>query len=223
MLGTLSRLYRDAVLWGYAESNLTKVAESAPKSFRFWVRQQSDRFLEDVAEHEPALFPILAACTLAGLRAGEACGLDWTEVDLRQRRLRVVKTWTEGHMTTPKHGKTREVPLTSRLVTILAGAPRALRSTVTFPHPNKERFDDGLLWHAVDRAVRRTGLPRLSVHDLRHTYASQLAMAGTPLAVLKEYLGHADIRMTLRYAHLCPAETAGWVEALSEPVHREKD
>jgi site-specific recombinase XerD len=57
-----------------------------------------------------------------------------------------------------------------------------------------------MLW----RALKRAGLRLVGWHSLRHTFASQLAMAGAPLKAIQELLGHANIQMTMRYAHLSP-------------------
>jgi site-specific recombinase XerD len=59
-------------------------------------------------------------------------------------------------------------------------------------------------------------------HDLRHTYASHLAMKGVPLKVIQELLGHATIEMTMRYAHLSPEVKQEAVQLLDEPAKTEK-
>lgn len=58
--------------------------------------------------------------------------------------------------------------------------------------------------HTWQRLRKKAGLPHLRLHDLRHTYASMLVNAGESLYVVQQCLGHADGRVTQRYAHLAP-------------------
>ena len=63
-------------------------------------------------------------------------------------------------------------------------------------------------------ALDRAKIADFHFHDLRHTFASQLVMAGVDLVAVKELLGHKDIKMTLRYAHLAPAHKRKAVNVL---------
>ncbi len=59
-------------------------------------------------------------------------------------------------------------------------------------------------------------LKKIRIHDMRHSFASQLAMAGTPMPVLKAYMGHADIKTTMRYAHLSPEARSRYIHLLED-------
>ena len=64
-------------------------------------------------------------------------------------------------------------------------------------------------------AVEKAGLRKIRFHDLRHHFASRLVRSGVDLNVVRELLGHADLKMTLRYAHLCPETLAAAVNKLA--------
>jgi site-specific recombinase XerD len=67
------------------------------------------------------------------------------------------------------------------------------------------RHSDSEFRRAFKKALKQAGLPKsVRIHDLRHTFASWLAIKGVPLQQIKELLGHSQITTTLRYAHLNP-------------------
>jgi site-specific recombinase XerD len=70
------------------------------------------------------------------------------------------------------------------------------------------------LTNQFQRASCRAGLERLGPHVMRHTFASRLVMAGVDLRTVQELLGHKNILMTMRYAHLSPSHKRAAVEAL---------
>jgi integrase len=65
--------------------------------------------------------------------------------------------------------------------------------------------------HPFGRLIRAATLPVVRIHDMRHSLASQLVIAGVPLRAVQELLGLADIKMTTRFAHLAPGAKAAYV------------
>jgi hypothetical protein len=150
-----------------------------------------------------------------GLRAGELCGLRWEDVD--EARGVVHVRWSRGEPT--KGGKPREVPL-------LAPALTAIRAWRTMSKAAQTRSHLALVWPARDGGYHADGYDadwpkmkkmagvtrRVRFHDLRHTFASHMlqgtwapGLVARPLRLeeLRDLLGHADIAVTQRYAHLC--------------------
>ena len=83
---------------------------------------------------------------------------------------------------------------------------------LVFPGPTGEPMAD--LKTAWCKVATAAALHDFTFHDLRHTFASKLVQAGVDLNTVRELLGHADIRMTLRYAHLAPEHKAAAVAKL---------
>ena len=70
----------------------------------------------------------------------------------------------------------------------------------------------------LEKFCKRAGLRTIGWHKLRHTFASQLVGSGVSLKATQELLGHSDIRMTMRYAHLAPSALKEAVQVLDRPV-----
>jgi integrase len=143
-----------------------------------------------------------------GLRRGELFRLRWRDVAIDRAMLTVRG---EG----AKSGQTRHVPLNAEAASVLAAwrhnaaAPPAL----VFPSvdPEKPLEDVKKGWGPVVRAAK---IGPFRFHDLRHHFASRLVQAGVDLNTVRELLGHADIKMVLRYAHLAPETKAAAVAKL---------
>jgi integrase len=156
------------------------------------------------------LTPIVLLGLNTGLRRGELFALRWADVDLVAPRLTV-----QGG--TSKGGQTRYVPLNSDAITALTTWRDQVISGNTlpdlvFPSASGEKFDTiKTVWRALMKAAKITDF---RFHDLRHTFASRLVQRGVNLNTVRELLGHADMKMTLRYSHLAPENTAAAVARL---------
>jgi integrase len=179
--------------------------------FNFLDFEEAERFL---GAAEPEWLALLLVALRTGLRVGELLALKWEDVDLKVGRLIVRRTLWNGQEGSPKSGRAREVPLGDEVLHALK-EHRHLRARV-FCHEDGAPFTHSELKDVVPRTCRKAGLAkRLTMHDLRHTFASHLTMRGvTPVAV-KELLGHADLTTTMRYAHLAPSITRDAVQLLN--------
>lgn len=175
--------------------------------FAWWTREEAGAVLRALAKPPQGrpwapwapLFFRLALRT--GLRLGELVALEWRDVDLRVGVIHVRRARSHGKLGMPKSGKARTVPIYSDLKLLLA----------------VEQGSEGLVFEQrggwlTPSAVRRqlgrvivaARVPEIRIHDLRHTYASHLVLAGVPLPHLQVLMGHAHFKTTLRYAHLAP-------------------
>jgi integrase len=140
----------------------------------------------------------------AGLRCGEMIALEWRDVNLQKRQLCVQRSEWKGHVTVPKGGRLRYVPLTIRLAAALR-EHRHLRSDRVLCQPEGAAMSADIVKHHVERAARRAQIAESGVHRLRHTFCSHLAMRGAPARAIQELAGHKDLATTQRYMHLSPA------------------
>ena len=88
------------------------------------------------------------------------------------------------------------------------------RDSLVFPARRGGYLTADMIKKPFWRATAAAQLPRIRWHDLRHSFASQLVMAGVPLVAVQQYLGHADLSMTMRYAHLSPVAKRDYIRCL---------
>ena len=183
--------------------------------FDFLDFDEADRFLAAAGE-QWWLFLFTAIRT--GLRQGELRGLQWGDVDLRNRRIRVARAFTQSGWGEPKSGHGRTVDLAHDVVEALERLKpaKASRTALVFPGPSGAPLDEKAIYKACVAASEGAGIGRvISPHKLRHTFASHHAMRGTPMPVLQAWLGHADLTTTMRYSHLAPSARASFADAIA--------
>jgi integrase len=158
---------------------------------------------------EPTLY-LTAAMT--GLRQGELLGLRWRDVDFDARKVRVVSPFVRGEFGDPKSsGSGRSVPMADRVAVAL----RELRERSYYPrdrdlvfsHPETGKpLDRSKLVRRFKQAIDRAEVQRITFHELRHTFGTRMAAAGTPMRTLQYWMGHADSKTTQIYAHYQPSD-----------------
>ena len=159
-----------------------------------------------------------------GCRRGECLGLRWEDVDVDRRMLSVVQTLQrvrgQGIVIQPpktKKGR-RAIALDLDTVSVLkAHRVRQLEHRLqladiwedqglVFPGHEGRPLDPSVLTHTFQRLVKKAGISRVRLHDLRHFHASLLLKEGTHPKVVQERLGHATISITLdTYNHVIPS------------------
>jgi len=146
-----------------------------------------------------------------GLRRGELFQLIWRCVDFDNAQLAVIGK-------TAKRLKTRYVPLNKEALGVLRGwqSQRPDSNGLVFPGKDGKSFNNTKkAWAGVLKVAQ---IKAFRWHDLRHHFASKLVMAAVDLNTVRELLGHSDIKITLRYAHLAPEHKAAAVARLVEDL-----
>ena len=202
-LSALSVVLEAAVEWGYLEHNPCRAARlrqrEGSKAPRVLSAEEARRLLEHA---DQAWRPFFATALRTGLRRSELGRLRWRDVDLEAGLVTVRGT---------KSGHDRIVPLPLELVAelrplaseadhvVFQGRPRRRGSAPADPTVDEVVSPD----KALARALKAAGILRhLSMHDLRHTFATLYLRAGGDLRTLQALLGHSTIAVTARYLHL---------------------
>ncbi|HHX50578.1 MAG TPA: site-specific integrase [Clostridia bacterium] len=169
------------------------------------------------------LFPAFVLAATTGLRRGELCGLCWDCVDLTQgvlvvqRQLLVLKDGLTLEETTKSKSGRRTIALTDDAIRELkrhkarqakeklAMGEAYQNNGLVFCKEDGTFFDPVQLTRLFQQYLKKAGLPRVRLHDLRHTHASLLLKRGIHAKIVQERLGHSSITMTLDlYSHITP-------------------
>ena len=168
--------------------------------FRWLTRPQAVALIAELPEHLAAMTRFALA---TGLRRANVTGMTWSSLDVDRR---VAWIWPDE----AKAGKPIAVPLNDDALAVLK-AQKGIDSRYVFTYRKQPIYN--ATTKAWEKACARAEIePGLTFHDLRHTWASWHVMGGTPLEVLRQLGGWADMTMVLRYAHLAPGYVAGYAE-----------
>lgn len=160
---------------------------------RYLSTEETERLRQALdASENPQLKHIVAFLLLVGCRKREFLDSQWQDFDLERRLWRIPIS---------KNGKARHVPLSDAALAILAQLPRWKGCSFVVPNPATLK-PYGNLFYPWDKARKAAGLPELRMHDLRHSFASNLVNSGRSLFEVSRLLGHSQIRTTQRYSHL---------------------
>jgi integrase len=172
-----------------------------------WRRARGYDLLPTFGRYTDHLNPLVRLALHTGCRRGELLALRWSDVNLAGANLTVRADYAKSELS-------REIPLNTTILDILktwkpAGAQP---DDYVFPGDGGEPMQD--IKTAFLRVLKAAKITGFRFHDLRHSFASKLVQAGVDLNTTRELLGHADLTMTLRYAHLAPEHRAAAVAKL---------
>ncbi|MBI2988094.1 MAG: site-specific integrase [Deltaproteobacteria bacterium] len=218
-LTVIKHMFKQAVEWDLVKSN------PATSVKRFTVNSERTRFL---TQHEiqtlletcekqitsPWLLPLVTLALNTGMRQGELLRLKWENVDLERGSITIIQSKT----------------LRRKTIAINEPAGEALNwlqenryGELLLMWPWGDPIGKVTVYDAFKKACSTAGISDFRFHDLRHTFASHLVMAGVDLVTVKELLGHKTINMTNRYTHLAQEHKAQAVAKLGERIQGERN
>lgn len=224
----IRKVLQQGVLLGLIDYNsardiiLPRKQPNAKKKVKFIDPSDLKSFLEhlETSQHkrynlyfDAVLYQLLLS---TGLRIGEACALEWGDIDLENGTIAINKTYNKnlkflstaktqsGNRVISVDKKTlRSLKLYQMRQRQLFNEVGALVSEVVFATPTRKYFNASVRQSALDTRCKEAGIERFTFHAFRHTHASLLLNAGISYKELQYRLGHANISMTLdTYGHL---------------------
>ena len=198
-LNTIKAMFNKAVAWGALTDNPAKTVKKfreSRKQIRYLSKEEARALLMAADAH---MKPVIETFLLTGLRRGELIHLTWADIDFKNK---ILSVQAKGDWQ-PKDYETRHIPMTPRLAEILQNHPRK-GDPFVFVNRQGQSLDPDVLSHDFLKLVRSRGIKGVSVHTLRHSFASHLVMSGADLYTVQKLLGHSSIKTTEIYAHLAP-------------------
>jgi integrase len=218
ILTVLNVMLKKAVEWDVIERLpcTIKILPVSKGSTQFYDFDEFERLVRAAKATDPRAYVLVLLAGEAGLRLGEMVALEWSDIDFGKGQVCVQRSAWKGQVASPKGGRLRYVPLTSRLAAALRDH-RHLRGRRVLYMDDGSPLTEGVVQGLVRRAARRAGLSNNGPHMLRHTFCSHLAMRGAPTRAIQELAGHADLTTTQRYMHLSPATVESAIRLLEAP------
>ncbi len=209
-LTILKHIIKKGTDWGMASEETLKRMRKMEKKveentrLRFLPVEECQTLINCYAPH---LKPIVTVALHTGMRRGEILGLRWEQVDLRHGFIL---------LDTTKNGERREIPIDTTLEFLFQDILEDAKSEYVFTDKNGKPYKG--IKRSFKTALKEVGIRDFRFHDLRHTFASHLAMKGVDLKTIQELLGHKSLNMTLRYAHLSPGHKKKAVNILDKAL-----
>lgn len=157
------------------------------------------------------IYPAVLLALSTGMRRGEQFGLNWSDVNLNTGKIVLRDT---------KNGETRVTMATGRALDSLKELAKVRRidTTLIFPAKARNTVKPICLDRPFRNALQLAGIEGFRWHDLRHSFASELAMSGATLAEIAECMGHKTLDMVKRYAHLTEGHVGSVIERMTSRV-----
>jgi integrase len=191
-MALLKHMFNMAKQWGQHQGkNPVRFVKFLPEDNQRFETLSEAQEAELLLASAPYLRGLIVFALNTGLRTSDIFNLRWTEVDAENQRLKkIVK----------KSGKPLSLPLNDAAFNVIEARWAVQNGPYVFYNPmSGEKFTT--VRKALETAVKRAKLPKVTWHQFRHTFATRLVNEGTDLVTVKDLLGHASIKTTMRYAH----------------------
>lgn len=204
-ISIVTQVYKYAIehelYFGNIPTTNVKTPNKDNKRSRYLTKEEAKKLLDELALHSPQLHDMALISLYTGMRAGEIRKLKWENILWNTDRINAKWRKNGGNDLLPIHQKVRE---------ILERRKQQSDSDLVFKSEdgNMLKAISGTYKKVVDKLGFNKGITdetqKVVFHTLRHTYASWLVMSGVDLYTVQRLMGHKDIKMTQRYAHLAP-------------------
>jgi len=204
----LRGVFNRAIDWGKLEHNpfkKVKFFKEKNGGTRYLEKEEIGRLLEHCS---PRLRPIVTLAINTGMRKGEIQNLKWGDLNFSEGQEKII-------VRISKSGEMRYIQMNEAVQRALVSVKKHPGSPYVFCGEDGKPYN---FQKSFETALKHSAILHFRFHDLRHTFASQMVMAGVDLNTVRELLGHKSLDMTLRYSHLSPDHKARAVRVLDARI-----
>ena len=237
--GIINQAIEDGLLESNPAANLgrfTRTAKTGGVKGIALTTEEVEIFLKAAEDFCPEYHPLFLLAVRAGLRRGELVALQWGDIEFGKndrdtnRFILVQHNYVRREHTTTKSRKTRRVDMSRELRRVLLELRDAqlrdakikgktdISDQRAFPSPDGSILDPDNLYHRYFVPVlAKSGIRKIRLHDLRHTFGSLLLQNGASIVYVKDQMGHSSIQVTVdTYGHLIPGADVSFVDRLDD-------
>ena len=216
------QIINKAIAWGLWDGEnpvkKVKMPRLNNQRVRFLSYEEANLLLDHLGKISPQVRDMALLSLHSGLRAGEIFNLRWQDIDPENGLI---------HVSDPKSGRSRKAFMTETVKRMFDSKQRGNPDELVFKNRKGEKITE--ISKTFSKVVKHLGFndgvtdprQRVTFHTLRHTFASWLAIQGTPILTIKELLGHQTLAMTERYSHLIPDNKIEAIAGLEQRFIRE--
>jgi integrase len=230
--GVLNKAVDDEVITGNPAQRLKAICKKKRSKEIDPLSRSELKILEDtVREHFQDQYVLFLLLARTGVRIGEALAIQWGDIDFAGRFIDIKRSLVRGRISTPKNGKSRRVDMSLQLQEALQehmiesrkkGFARGLGALPEYVFLNEagNLIDKDNWRHRVfNKVLRKAGLRKIRIHDLRHTYATLRISHGHSVEDVSNQLGHHSPKLTWDvYYHWIPGKRKHEVDALDDAL-----
>jgi len=248
-ISVLRSIFNHAIEDGLLEANpsanlgrFTRTAKTAKVKGVALTPEEVEKFLETAGKLCPSYQPLFLLAFRAGLRRGELVAVEWGDIEFGKdesdtnRYILVQHNYVHRQHATTKSRKTRRVDMSqelrrvliemrdARLAAIGSAGKSDISSERVFASPEGTILDPDNLYHRYFVPVlKASGIRKIRLHDLRHTFGSLLIQSGASIVYVKDQMGHSSIQVTVdTYGHLIPGADVSYVDRLDRKTTEKK-
>lgn len=220
VLKMIKRLFQMAVEEGVIDRNPctginVRVSEVEQKVL---TNNEVETFLREARLAHHRFYPVWVLALMTGMRSGELCALQWSDIDFDARTISVTKQWTSKNGTCPtKSRKTRVVPISSDLLKFLKEY-KLQNKDPEFVLPRLSEWEHGEQARVTREFCAGIGITPVKFHDLRATFITNLLARGEPLARVMSIVGHSELKTTNGYLRKAGVDVQGGTDRLGYKV-----